>query len=446
MAISSPQVDIWKIVFLIFFSQFGETVRCENAQPELTPVTRAAIQNAIVRLERKDGRFVGTGVCISGDGTIVMRTTTDLRVRPQLGQDMTKNTLKGDVLKARFVDGREAHPVVVGWSNAWQVAFARISYGNWPFVSLVQDHDLKVGEAICVAECAYDKNEITFNQGLSTREENTWFAISNHAENFPPVFDTEGRLAGIITCKHLDADPIATPASIISVLLASVAREPNLDILQIKSRRDMVDNAPDEKMDGESVAKLTSVQICPENHETGNNGVSGTTVGDNFVVTCGHHFYKPGTNVTVRFSNSDVVPGIVYGLNPITDVGLVKITENKQLPFAVVGSSTRLTGGEKCIVGGYPSEGHKLVIVATSVVKPEGYVWGNVLYTAADGPQIYGGMSGGGIFDQNGLLVGIQNGKNEGQPNRYIRIEFALNQWEMLLHTDQLPNSHLMSK
>ena len=197
----------------------------------------------------------------------------------------------------------------------------------------------------------------------------------------------------------------------------------------------------------ETAVQQTSVQICPESHETGNYGVTGTSIGDNFVVTCGHHLYKPGTKVTVRYSNGDVSPGNVLGLNPITDVGLVKVVEgDKKLPTAAIGSSLQLHEGDKCFVAGYPSEGHKLVVFETIVAKPKGSVWGNVFFTRADGHQVFGGMSGGGIFDQNGKLVGVQNGKNESQPNRYIRIEFALNQWELLMQPDRFPRSDFLKK
>ena len=54
-------------------SLFAAVAKCEDVQTELSPIARAAIESAVVRVSLEDGRFFATGVLISEDGTIVMR-------------------------------------------------------------------------------------------------------------------------------------------------------------------------------------------------------------------------------------------------------------------------------------------------------------------------------------------------------------------------------------
>jgi hypothetical protein len=56
-----------------------------------------------------------------------------------------------------------------------------------------------------------------------------------------------------------------------------------------------------------------------------------------------------------------------------------------------------------------------------------------VMYTAADGYETRGGMSGGGVFDGKGRFIGVHVGKNRLQPSRQVRVEFLRTQWKDLL-------------
>ncbi len=426
------------VLAVCLFQLFAVSADCNTDQLALSAPATATIKSALIRLEREDGRFAGTGVCISKDGTIAFRSTTDLRV---------PHFTTGNQLFVRFLDGGKAKAEVTEWSNAWQVGFAKVKDRRCSVAELAKDSTLKTGQLCFSAEYNNENYEVSIAQGEVKRVETTWAAVSVAGDGFPPIFDARGRLVGITTFKMLDRDPIATPSTIISFLLNSQSSDGNFDKLQLLPQWKYHGSGLPGKTSPQNIVEQTSVQICPDTHQDGNYGISGTFIGDNIVVTCGHHLYEDAIRVTVRFPSGDVLPGRILGSNPITDVGFVTVVgDTKEMPVAEIGNSSQLHPGDTCYVGGYPSDAHKLVMFDTKVVEPEGSVWGNVFYTSAQGHQVYGGMSGGGIFDQSGRIVGIQNGKNERQPNRYIRIEFAMNQWDLLSQPSELPNSAFISK
>ena len=149
------------------------------------------------------------------------------------------------------------------------------------------------------------------------------------------------------------------------------------------------------------------------------------------ILTCGHTDQLPGEQVTVRLSDGRDFNGVVLGTNPVSDVGLVKITDSGTWPFAEIVDSSLLAVGDPVVTCGYPgmsSEGkpstnRNPVVTALAVRRQRPYLlWRNELPMTRDGFR-RGGMSGGGVFDSKGHYVGVFLGSEA------TRSEVAKVQW-----------------
>ncbi len=73
---------------------------------------------------------------------------------------------------------------------------------------------------------------------------------------------------------------------------------------------------------------------------------------DGYILTCGHADQLPGEQFTVRLSDGRDADAVALGTNPITDVGLVKITTPGSWPFAEIAESSTLKPGDPLVVAG----------------------------------------------------------------------------------------------
>ena len=129
---------------------------------------------------------------------------------------------------------------------------------------------------------------------------------------------------------------------------------------------------------------------------------------DGYVVTCGHSDQLPGERLTVRLSDGRDADAVALGTNPVTDIGLVKITTPGSWPFAEIAESSTLKPGEPLVVAGYPatdvitkkewSTERTPQIDATAVRHPLYLLWYDEIST--NPTRLQGGMSGGGVFNQ----------------------------------------------
>jgi len=142
---------------------------------------------------------------------------------------------------------------------------------------------------------------------------------------------------------------------------------------------------------------------------------SGTVISeDGWVLTAGHVGQQPGRALQVILWDGTSLPGITAGqhFGPDGDVGLVKIdAPGRTFAFAPLGRSSDLATGDTVIALGHP-------------LGPELRPWrppplrvGRVL--GRDGPMfaidapLSPGDSGGGVFDLEGRLVGVNSAASE---------------------------------
>ena len=134
---------------------------------------------------------------------------------------------------------------------------------------------------------------------------------------------------------------------------------------------------------------------------------------DGYIATCAHHDCPPGQDVTICLPDGRSVAGQVLGSNPLSDVGLVKITEKGLWPHAEFGSSIGLKLGAPCVLLGYPyleSPGglldtNRQPAVRTGVVVDTADKRTGVPGLFKTSCRFGAGFSGGGVFDLEGRLV-----------------------------------------
>lgn|SRR5574341_45034 len=97
-------------------------------------------------------------------------------------------------------------------------------------------------------------------------------------------------------------------------------------------------------------------------------------------------------------------PAIEAYTNEFVDAGIL-IVPDAPCPCATF-RSTKLVKGETIVVIGYPFD-------SDEITELEGIITGDIIpfnempYTITTAAPTVGGMSGGGVFDENGLLLGV---------------------------------------
>ena len=156
--------------------------------------------------------------------------------------------------------------------------------------------------------------------------------------------------------------------------------------------------------------RATAVSLFFDEGEKSGAGSGTIITKDGWILTAGHVGVRPGRAVSVRLADGTELKGRTAGqlLGPGQDVGLVKADPaGRELPAATLGFAESLKAGDAILVFGHP-------------LGPEIQPWrppplragmlvgrtGNVL--TIDAP-LSPGDSGGGVFDLQGRLVGINS-------------------------------------
>ena len=137
---------------------------------------------------------------------------------------------------------------------------------------------------------------------------------------------------------------------------------------------------------------------------TDNSFGSGVIIDPAGVVVSNLHVVQGALSATVRLSNGDVYDEVmVIGVDERRDLVLLKI-QGFGLPAAPLGDSERLRPGDSVVLIGTP-EGLAQTVSSgiVSGVRDTGEGYRLIQTNAAASP----GSSGGGMFDESGVLVGI---------------------------------------
>jgi len=149
----------------------------------------------------------------------------------------------------------------------------------------------------------------------------------------------------------------------------------------------------------------------------------------------------PGTGsvadvIEVRLSSKETYEAEVIGIDPESDLAVLKISADKPLPFAKIGDSTKLVAGDWVLAIGSPLQLDQTV--TAGIVSATGRVvessFGDYIQTDA---AINPGNSGGPLVNMKGEVVGINTFIATGT-GFYVGIGFAIPSWVFVNSYNQL--------
>ncbi|NTV95778.1 MAG: Do family serine endopeptidase [Thiobacillus sp.] len=151
---------------------------------------------------------------------------------------------------------------------------------------------------------------------------------------------------------------------------------------------------------------------------------SGFVVSANGIILTNRHVVAGAEKISVRFSDKRELPARVVGVDPLTDLAVLKV-EAENLAVATLGDSSRLQVGQWVLAIGAPLG---LERTATQgIVSALGRALPNdsyVPFIQTDVP-INPGNSGGPLFDLEGNVVGI-NAQIVSNSGGYMGLSFAI--------------------
>jgi S1-C subfamily serine protease len=402
--------------------------RCEELIDSLLP--------SIVQISY-DGFVLGCGVVVSPDGHVVVSS-------------FAASALDTKLLELRFADGRQVTGKALGWSNEFGFGLLKIvEPGKWPFVKLSEQ--VRAGE-VCLA-LGYNLN----HEGKNYRPVNrlavvtrvsrgAWFTTSYQSEfSSHPVFSMKGELLGLANFTIGGDDAVYNCSSVIDKHLNDLEAGRSLDrkrLLDETRPPEKFETLP-EKMNEKTLAKAKAASV-----QIGDVGkrpkFSGVIIRDEFVITCAHHYRLPGAELEIALADGRSAKAVVVSTNWITDVCVLKITDDGGWPFVDLGYSSVVADGKPALLIGYPHSNNQKPLILESRVAESKYElerrdpWSDKLFLAFDREQItgdIGGASGGGIFDSSGNVIGVLSARMNDEL-RCPRVELFHRNWTELATTN----------
>lgn len=402
-----------------------------------------SVSKSIVRVERT-GTLNVTGAILSSEGHILVGDA-------RYGSD--DSSIWGDRdMKVHLSDGRTVTAKAAGWSSEWRLAVMKINEeGPWPAIKLGSTKDLKAGEPCLVigysprGDTEFDSSP-TARFGFIDRSVPTRWFTTTCLPGFwerPAVVGMDGRLLGIDT-HWAGTQSYETAVDVFVANRDDLFAGKNLDwvrypphpdaiyrigagehpeMLSLRKTDDVLGTAkPPARMSDsqlsevKQIAKKTTVRLVSKDRLSFDgkhyDRWSGVIVSqDGYILTCAHTDQLPGEKLTVRLSDGRDADAVALGTNPITDIGLVKITTPGSWPFAEIAESSTLKPGDPLVFAGYPAldaKGEWLTErtpqIEAMVVRHNLYmIWGDKINTSFFPFQ--GGVSGGGVFNRYGRYV-----------------------------------------
>lgn len=175
------------------------------------------------------------------------------------------------------------------------------------------------------------------------------------------------------------------------------------------------------------VAEMTAASVVEITTETVVNGSyfgqyvssgagSGVIITTEGYIITNHHVIAGASSITVKLKDDDTeYEAKLIGSDSQTDIAVIKI-DAPNLQAAKLGNSDQLVVGEAVIAVGNPlgSLGGTVTNGIISALDREIEIDGQLMTLLQTNAAINPGNSGGGLFNGNGMLIGIVNAKSSG--------------------------------
>ena len=394
-------------------------------------------------------RHAQSGVIVSSTGHVVWTgtavPTSDLDVRLQTGEVVTATNL--------------------GWSEEFGLGLLKLNGDRtYPEVRMHLAYESLEGDS-CV-EIGYRSTGGDTQRVLEARFGEVLFSQHDHwlltdleptpFEYGAGLFNRAGELVGLSVPGVSTEHHICISSEVVRKHAKHLSRQRNLDWMRFPPARDAaiqalssvgdavsvgvvpVDqlagwptqlaktNAPDFSHAKETATKAT-VAIArkknawpdierPFRMTTSHSGVVVSDTG--LVATCSHSLLLPGDAVEVSFNNGKMVTADVVWMDWVSDIGLLQINSTSELESVDLSPSSRVHPYGSVLCSGFPARavGGNAVPVFTTEVLPlqqTPYVGWNNRMLLGRSLSLFGGASGGGVFNEGGSLTGILLGPGE---------------------------------
>lgn len=142
---------------------------------------------------------------------------------------------------------------------------------------------------------------------------------------------------------------------------------------------------------------------------------SGVIVSSDGYIVTNNHVIEDARSVEVTLADGTTYPAEVIGTDAVTDLAVVKINAT-QLPTATLGNSDNIQVGDAVVAIGNPlgSLGGSATNGIISALDREITIDNETMYLLQTNAAVNPGNSGGGLFNNQGELIGIVNAKSIG--------------------------------
>lgn len=421
-------------LFLIATSGFASGQEQKKSESKLERAMKQA-SPAVVRVAEDRKSHSGVGAIFTPEGHIVVHGNPYFSTR---------------TFFAFLSDGRSPKLRLLGWSNEWNLTILKIvEPGPWPHAPLLHANDsVRPDEPVFVAGYVLDKDGWRSKPEMQSGDvvrvcRDVWLKSTCRRKQekgfygFGPIFNANGQLIGntgvIVDLVHVHAGQIRRIQKELDERAAINLDEKRLlRIHEEQARPYVVESFKDRPPRGAQKRAIASTVKIKSEEGRG----SGVIVSpDGFIFTCAHGGDAPGDKATIHLSTGKSVQGVFLAVNPMTDIAIVKIKDKGRWPFSPIADSSHLPEKTLSWVIGYPGNRDNIapLLRKTRLVYPK-KDWTYQLFTDG-GYDLIGGDSGGGVFDAQGRLLAIHQGKDfgAGTPGRHSRVETFRKQWPLLM-------------
>ncbi len=173
------------------------------------------------------------------------------------------------------------------------------------------------------------------------------------------------------------------------------------------------------------VANIQSsvVEITTESAATGSwmgqyvttGAGSGVILSTDGYIATNHHVIDGASTITVRLMNGETYEATLVGDDQSTDLAVLKIDASDLIPV-VMGNSDEIKVAQTAIAIGNPlgELGGSVTTGIISALDREITIEGETMNLLQTDTAINPGNSGGGLFNKDGILIGIVNAKSSG--------------------------------